>query len=188
FAAAGAGTRRRAAALPPEAIAERIGERECVIVPDPDAPGRRAQLERALARARVRAGMGTTVGWEQAALSFARARAALALAAGCEEQLICAGDHLGELLLRCDPSLAVELAERELAPLRELSPSARERLTATLSAWLDEQGRLGPAAARLGIHPQTARYRLARLRDLLGDSLDDADRRFWLALALRVGR
>ncbi|HTW12992.1 MAG TPA: helix-turn-helix domain-containing protein, partial [Solirubrobacteraceae bacterium] len=61
-------------------------------------------------------------------------------------------------------------------------------LTETLAAWLAEQGRLGAVAQRLKIHPQTARYRLARLRELFGDQLDDADGRFWLELALRVRR
>jgi DNA-binding PucR family transcriptional regulator len=59
-------------------------------------------------------------------------------------------------------------------------------MTATLAAWLAEQGRLGAVAQRLEIHPQTARYRLARMRELFGDRLDDADERFWLELALRV--
>ncbi len=53
--------------------------------------------------------------------------------------------------------------------------------------WLAEQGRLGSVAERLGIHPQTARYRVGRLRDLFGDALDDAEARFWLEVALRVG-
>ena len=52
--------------------------------------------------------------------------------------------------------------------------------------WLAEQGRLGRVAERLGVHPQTARYRLGRLRDLFGSDLDDPDARFWLQLALRV--
>jgi DNA-binding PucR family transcriptional regulator len=137
-------------------------------------------------RARTRAGLGTTVAWGDAALSFGRARAALALAPAVSEPLISARDHAGELLLRADAVLAAEFAAAELAPLSELSAGSRERLTATLAAWLDEQGRLGPAALRLGIHPQTARYRLARLRELFGDALDDPDTRFWLALALRV--
>jgi DNA-binding PucR family transcriptional regulator len=42
-------------------------------------------------------------------------------------------------------------------------------------------------AERLGIHPQTARYRMARLRELFGDRLEDPDERFWLELALRIG-
>jgi DNA-binding PucR family transcriptional regulator len=38
----------------------------------------------------------------------------------------------------------------------------------------------------LHLHPQTARYRIARLRDLLGEQLDDPDARFELELALRA--
>jgi len=38
----------------------------------------------------------------------------------------------------------------------------------------------------LGLHAQTARYRLSRLRELLGDALDDPDARFELELALRA--
>jgi PucR C-terminal helix-turn-helix domain len=178
--------RPQALRLPVDTITENLGEVVCAIVPDPDAPGRRRQLERAVRQARVRGGLGTTVAWGDAALSFGRARAALALAAVGGESLISAQDHAGELMLRADPMLAAEFAAAELAPLSELSAGSRERLTATLAAWLDEQGRLGPAALRLGIHPQTARYRLARLRELFGDALDDPDTRFWLALALRV--
>jgi len=36
------------------------------------------------------------------------------------------------------------------------------------------------------VHPQTARYRVARLRELLGGQLDDPDARFELQLALRA--
>jgi DNA-binding PucR family transcriptional regulator len=36
------------------------------------------------------------------------------------------------------------------------------------------------------VHPQTARYRRTRLRELLGDQLDDPDARFELELALRT--
>jgi DNA-binding PucR family transcriptional regulator len=36
------------------------------------------------------------------------------------------------------------------------------------------------------VHPQTARYRIARLREVLGDQLDDPDARFELQLALRA--
>ncbi|MBV8989604.1 MAG: helix-turn-helix domain-containing protein [Solirubrobacterales bacterium] len=59
-------------------------------------------------------------------------------------------------------------------------------MTETLKAWLAEQGRLGAVARRLRVHPQTARYRMARLRELFGDTLDDPDSRLWLELALRV--
>jgi hypothetical protein len=181
------GPRREAAMwrLPPDAIAETIGEIGCAIVPDPDGPGRLAGLRRGIVEAGASAGLGTTVGWPEAAVSFARARAALELADGTPG-LIVAREHAGELLLRSEPRLAAELVEDRLAPLARLPAGARARLTETLRAWLAEQGRLGPVASRLGIHPQTARYRMARLRELFGEALEDPDGRFWLELALRA--
>lgn len=176
--------------LPVGAITERVGEVLCAVVPDPQAPGREAQIESALRRAGVRAGLGTTVAWRQASLSFARARAALALALAptCEQPLVSAAEHTGELLLAADPVLAAEFTAAQLAPLAELSAGGRERLSTTLAVWLDEQGRLAQVAARLGVHPQTARYRLERLRELFGERLEDPAGRFWLALALRLAQ
>jgi PucR C-terminal helix-turn-helix domain len=178
----------RALALPVDAISEAIGELTCALIPDPDGPGRRAELQRSVSEAGITAGLGTTVSWPDAALSFARARAVLELvddaAAG---ELVNARERAGELLLGGDRTLASEFAADRLAPLATLSPGSRERLRETLAAWLAEQGRLGPTASRLGIHPQTARYRLGRLRELFGTGLDDGDERFWLDLALRVG-
>jgi DNA-binding PucR family transcriptional regulator len=144
-----------------------------------------AALRRAVVDAGAVAGLGTTVGWEEAAVSYARGRAALELADG-EPTLIVAREHAGELLLRAEPRLAAELADERLLPLSGLPVGSRERLTDTLRAWLAEQGRTSAVASRLGIHPQTARYRLGRLRELFGDALDDPDERFWLELALRA--
>ena len=42
------------------------------------------------------------------------------------------------------------------------------------------------AASELRVHPQTVRYRLARLRELLGDTLEEPDARFELEAALRA--
>jgi hypothetical protein len=183
-----AGPERDAVAsrLPVEAISDTIAETLVAVIPDPEGPGRRATLERAILDAGAIAGLGTTVAWGNAAISLARARAALALADG-SPTLIVAREQAGRLLLRSDPSLAEELAGDRLAPLAELSPRQRARMVDTLRAWLAEQGRLSPVAARLGVHPQTVRYRLARLRELFGDALDDPDERFWLELALRAG-
>jgi hypothetical protein len=182
------GPRRRAAVvsrLPGDAIADTVDDLAVAVVPDPDGPGRRAMIERAVIGARATAALGTTVEWPRAAVSYARAQAALELGDG-SPALIVARERAGELLLRSDPRLAQELAADRLAPLADLSPGARQRLRETLRVWLDEQGRLAPMAARLGIHPQTARYRTARLRELFGGALENADERFWLALALRA--
>jgi hypothetical protein len=182
---AGEGRDAAVSRLPRDAIADSIGEVTCALVPDPDGPGRHAELERAVSEAGAVAGLGTTVEWSSAALSFARARGALELCAG-PPSLIVARERAGELLLNSDRRLTQELAADRLAPLADLPAGSKARLTETLRVWLAEQGRLGQVAERLGVHPQTARYRLARLRELFGDALDDPDERFWLELALRV--
>jgi hypothetical protein len=183
-----AGDARNAAAarLPPDTISEAIGgDLVCALVPDPDGPGRRSAVERAILDAGASGGLGTSVRWPDAAISFARARGALALISRAPG-LAVARERTGELLLRSDRGLAEELAHDRLAPLAELPAGSRARLTETLRVWLEEQGRLGRVAKRLRVHPQTARYRLTRLRELFGDSLDDPEQRFWLSVALRV--
>jgi hypothetical protein len=175
-----------AAHLPAPTLSESIGELICAVIEDPDGPGRRAELQRAVSEVGARAGLGPTVTWDQARLSFDRARAALELADGETGVLIAARERTGELLLRTDPALAAELAAERLSPLDQLSPASRRRLTHTLEVWLAQQGRLGQVAAALGIHPQTARYRVGRLRELFGSALDDPEQRFWLQLALRT--
>jgi hypothetical protein len=188
LAVAGEGRDAVAPRLVADAISDTLGELVCAVIPDPDGPGRRVALEHAVADTGASAALGTTVAWADASISFARARAALALGVDGSPGLVFARERAGELLLRADPGLAAELAADRLAPLAGLSAGSRTRLTETLTVWLAEQGRLGPVAQRLGVHPQTARYRLNRLRELFGSSLDDPDDRFWLELALRTSR
>jgi hypothetical protein len=157
-------------------------------VPDPQAPGRRAQLESGLDA--VPAALGPAVALGRAPLSLARARAAHALVLdGVVDRggLVVADEHLPALLLHGgDRSLAADLAAGALAPLDELRPGARGRLRATLRAWLDHPGQVTRVAGELHVHPQTVRYRVAQLRELFGDRLEDPDARFELALALRA--
>src|SRR5436305_566964 len=83
--------------------------------------------------------------------------------------------------------LAADLPARLLAPLDDERPATRDKLLETLRAYLDEPGQPLRIAHRLGVHPQTVRYRLRRLRDLFPPgALEDPDRRFALALALRA--
>jgi hypothetical protein len=185
MAISGPGREAAASHLPAGTIREAIGELMCAVVSDPDGPGQRTAIEQAVAAVGARAGLGTTVDWSQARASFVRAQAALELVAH-DGGVVSARDYAGLLLLRSDPGLADELAADRLAPLADLSPGSHKRLRETLKVWLAEQGRLSSVAERLGIHPQTARYRVGRLRDLFGDALDDADARFWLEVALRV--
>jgi sugar diacid utilization regulator len=172
-----------------------------VIVPDPDAPGRRRRLE-AAAEEHLLA-LGPTVDWTQGAVSARRAIATQRLAGagrlmtravsaaeegrGRRGALVIADDHLAELLIAADPTLAADLAASRLAPLDELPEGPRARLRETLAAWLDRPGQVQAVAAALDVHPQTVRYRVRQLRDLFGERLEDPDARFELSLALRVG-
>ena len=159
----------------------------CMLVPDPEAPGRAAEIAAAVGDAR--AAVGPAVQWREAALSFARAESTLRLAAEGTvpgDGPLLADDHAVELLLHGDRRLARDLAERALAPLEVLTAAARERLAATLLAWLEHQGRTDAVARALHVHPQTVRYRMARLRELFGDALESPAQRFELELALRA--
>jgi hypothetical protein len=156
------------------------------LVPDPYAPGREAELVRALGG--VAGALGPEVDTASVPRSAGRARLALELVASSGEGLVTADDHLLDLILGRASDLATDLAARRLGPLDRLPEAARARLLETLSAWLDAHGEARPAAAALHVHVQTVRYRLGQLRDLLGDALDDPQARLELALALRVQR
>jgi hypothetical protein len=159
----------------------------CVLIPDPDAPGRRRQLETLFAGRP--AAIGPTVAWTDTGTSIARGLAAARLAAAGRlptATLLVADDHLTLLALHADPGLAAALADRGLAPLASVTGPARERLAETLRAWLDRPGQIQAVAAVLGVHPQTVRYRLRQLRDLYGLALEDPEQRLALSLALRA--
>lgn len=93
-------------------------------------------------------------------------------------------DHLTTLAVRGEPRALAVLAERRLAPLAGLPDPTRTRLVSTLRSWLLHWGSRADVASELFVHPQTVSYRLRRLRELLGDDLDDAGTRFELLLVL----
>jgi hypothetical protein len=158
-----------------------------VLVADPDGPGRHAQIEAAL---RGRAVLGPTVSWVDAQVSIEQAQLAWPLHAGGRlggDRLALADDHPVELLLAGAPRLTAGIVARRLGPLHDIADGARARAETTLRAWLDAHGDVTATANALHVHPQTVRYRLAGLRDLLGaDVLDDPRRRLELVLALQA--
>jgi DNA-binding PucR family transcriptional regulator len=93
-----------------------------------------------------------------------------------------------DLLLAQDEAIADGLVAGALGPLDALPAAQRVRLEETLDAWLRHQGEVRVAAAELHVHAQTVRYRLGRLRDLLGARIATADGRLELELALRARR
>ena len=183
---------RIASRLGSEALAAPLDELTVALVPDPDAPGKVAQLARAAEGERAPetiAAVGPSVATAEAALSVRRARLALRLvAAGVipSRPLVVADDHLPTLVLHSDARAIADLASSRLAPLAGLPEATRAKLRATLRAWLDHGGRVEEAARRLEVHPQTVRYRLRQLRGIFGKALDDPEQRFALGLALRA--
>lgn len=157
---------------------------------DPDGNGRRDRLAATAERSGTMLALGPVVPVERARESLERARALLGLMrsglAG-ETMLASTDEHRLELLLGAEPALAAEFSDRCLAPLQAVAGAAtRENLVLTLRAWLRAPGQRKTIAAQLGVHPQTVRYRMARLRELFGEALDEPDGRFELELALRL--
>jgi hypothetical protein len=168
--------------LPPEALATVVDGEGCVLLPDPEGPGRAEALARAAAEATL--SLGPTVVPAAAAESWALALALLR--SGVDEGLLRVDDNLATLLLVESRELAGRIAARRLAALADLTPKARARMRETAVAHLRHDGNAVAMAAEMHVHPQTARYRIARLRELLGEQLDDPDARFELQLALRA--
>lgn len=94
-------------------------------------------------------------------------------------------DHLTDLVVHGDGEAADDLADAVLRPLDALPDGRRTRHVETLRAWLDHRGHGPRMAEALHLHPQTVRYRMARLRETLDVDPEDADARFALELALR---
>ncbi|AXX32747.1 regulatory protein [Actinosynnema pretiosum subsp. pretiosum] len=136
-----------------------------------------------------RAAVGPVVPLADARRSLGCARRALGLVrrgllpqarvTWCEE-------HLAVLALLADEFLVEALVGRALEVFAHLTAKQRHRLETTLLAWLGTRGGVVEVAARLGVHPQTVRYRMHQVERLLGDRLDDPDERLALEMALRA--
>jgi len=192
------------APLPPDVLVDLAGREPWLLMPDPDGPGRRRQLEDGLRKWPVTsppddgapgclAAVGPAVPLARASASLRWARRALSLAernpAGkSADGIVRCDEQLAPLVLLADAELARLLSGQALAPLRGLRPEQADRLAETLLAWLESADNAGVAASRLHVHPQTVRYRLRQLTELFGDALSDPDSRFALQVALRVRR
>jgi DNA-binding PucR family transcriptional regulator len=60
-----------------------------------------------------------------------------------------------------------------LAVLRDHDAAHHSEYLRTLAAWLDHPGAPTRAAHSIHVHPNTMRYRMARIADLAGLDLDD---------------
>jgi hypothetical protein len=104
------------------------------------------------------------------------------------------GDRMGSVnTLRTQITLMrlVEILDSQFEalpdPLRGLAalqPEDREEALRTLDAYFAHQGNVAQAARQAHVHPNTFRYRLAKVADLLAVNVDDRDERLVLELEL----
>lgn len=170
--------------LPPGCLVVRHMTLPGVVVPDPDAPGRRRRLVAAL--------QGTTavVGPTVSLAELPEGARLTEVASQTLEQRpptqapVFVVEHLDALIVHRDRRLLEALQEHCLKPLTDAVPASRDALRETLRSWLVQMGNRRAVAEELGVHPQTVRYRLGRLQELFGPSLDDPRVRLQLLLAL----
>jgi purine catabolism regulator len=137
----------------------------------------------------VSVGISAPATAESAGAAYAQAERALAVALRSGRRSV---DHdevgTGSLLPLLGGEAVLAFSDGLLRPLLEHDLTARGDLVASLQAWLSRHGQWDAAAADLGVHRHTLRYRMRRVEELLGRSLDDADVRMELWLALRARR
>jgi PucR-like helix-turn-helix protein len=157
------------------------------VIRDPEGPGQRARLATALGGS---AGVvGEAVDLARLPESLPRARLALTLRKHgvLDDDPLFVDQHLDTLIVHHNPAALELLRRRVLAPLVGLPKPARQRLEQTLRSWLTNLGSRQAVASELHVHPQTVRYRLAQLRELFGQHLDDPHERAAMILALAWG-
>jgi len=183
---------RRPAIAGERAMSCLVGGRLAVAVCDHPAEVRDAKL-RDLHR--VARGLGRTlhVGVSSPVTSFARgarqAEAALRLARCGAEAGTVYHDDLGSLRFLLNDSNEAELmslVESQIGPLAAHDRERQSYLLQTLQVFLDEGGNRRRAAERCHVHESTIKYRMRRIRELLGCDLTNANVRFDLMLALKV--
>jgi hypothetical protein len=157
-----------------------------LLVPDAHGPGRPG-LVRSLRG--CQAWIGPAQPWTAVRTSYLRVLRARGLGLTAEADApVDTEQHLATLVVAADPAALEDLRRRVLAPFAALRPATAERLTETLRAWLLQLARRDDAAAALGVHPQTVRYRMGQVRELLGDRLDDPRTVQDLTIALAAPR
>ncbi len=99
---------------------------------------------------------------------------------------------LGQLGLAAvvDPEAAAAFAAATLEQLAAYERASHVELLESLRAWLAHHGQYEPAAASLGIHRHTLRYRVRKASALMGRDLDDPAARMdlWFALTVQSGQ
>jgi hypothetical protein len=174
--------------LGPDALRIPGPARYGAIIPEPADAAGRLHLRRLLQGARAVVGAVVTLDRLPRSADIAELAARLCREGVLrDEDLVFADEHLDTILVCRDPLLLDTLRRHVLAPLDDLPESSRARLLETLVSWLRHQGDRRAMAEELRVHPQTVRYRMAQLREHLGDQMADPASRAGLFLALQWG-
>jgi purine catabolism regulator len=132
-------------------------------------------------------GVSAPAGLPAVAVAFKQADQALSVARRRGVPLVEHEDvAAGSILPLLSDDAVRAFADGLLRSLREHDANGRGDLVASLRAWLSRHGQWDAAAADLGVHRHTLRYRMRRVEEILGRSLDDADVRMELWLALKA--
>ncbi|GGT31120.1 PucR family transcriptional regulator [Nonomuraea spiralis] len=148
-------------------------------------------LEAGLGEGRITLGV-SSVTTGPAALSslIEEARHALTLAAlGGERVSVVTGDDVSShrtLLAAIPGELRRAFRARLLGRLESYDAANQTDLLETLQAYLEESGSWTATAERLHVHVNTLRYRVRRIEELTGRSLNSWDERVDFMLALRM--
>lgn len=161
----------------------------CLVVPGAATRTLRSVLATALPRHRMGIGLTVPLGLASDSLRWAQQLLTLADQAVIESApMLACEDHLIELWLLSDAVLADEIVRRQMSVLAQIPDNERSWLIDTFEPWLERRGTAGEIAKMLGVHVQTVRYRINRLKEIFGDIIDDPDQRLAFELTLRVMR
>jgi hypothetical protein len=137
---------------------------------------------------KVRLGVGGRYRLEDLRRSLADAEFVLRLTSSVIDRPVAIFDELGvwRLLARSDASDLQNLVDYWVGALIDYDREHRSELLKTLYAYLNDFGTLEATAAKLYVHRNSLRYRLARITELTGWDLNDPEQRFHLDLACRA--
>ncbi len=175
--------------LPPEALLGLHRDPPCVIMPDPEGPGRRHQLETglrdwtaAIGPAVEITGVAGSLRWACQALELARSGIV------DPDKLVVATEHMPLIVMRQEHELVELVSAQRLAPLARVREPLRQDLEDTLLTLIEARFNATVVAARLRMHAQTIRYRLRKLEDLFGPDLYEPAHQLELHMVLHHRR
>ncbi|MGI5135341.1 MULTISPECIES: PucR family transcriptional regulator [unclassified Streptomyces] len=90
------------------------------------------------------------------------------------------------VVMAAAPEAAADIARRVMGPVLDLDSDARALLLDTFQCWIDAAGNATATAQALHCHSNTVRYRLRKLEDLTGRSLQTPGDTAELVAALRA--